>query len=24
VALTAERRWPEIADVAGVTVELIR
>jgi ribonuclease VapC len=24
VALTAERRWPEIADAAGVTVELIR
>ena len=23
-ALTAERRWPEIADAAGVTVRLIR
>lgn len=23
-ALTAERRWPEIADAAGVVVELIR
>ncbi|WP_159719107.1 PIN domain-containing protein [Geminicoccus flavidas] len=24
LALTAERRWPKIADAAGVTVELIR